>query len=28
VTAAFADHGYTAPVLRSVTPEQGARRET
>jgi galactokinase len=28
MTAAFADHGYTAPVLRSVTPEQGARRET
>jgi galactokinase len=27
VTAAFADHEYTAPVLRSVTPAQGARRE-
>jgi galactokinase len=27
VTAAFADHGYTAPVPRSVTPAQGARRE-
>lgn len=27
ITAAFADHGYTAPVLRTVTPEQGARRE-
>ncbi|WP_420119885.1 galactokinase [Nakamurella sp.] len=27
VTAAFADHGWTAPVLRSVTPAQGARRD-
>ncbi len=27
VTAAFADHGYTTPVLRTVTPAQGARRE-
>ena len=27
VTAAFADHGYTAPVLRTVTPAQGARRD-
>ena len=28
VTSACADHGYTTPVLRTVTPEQGARRET
>ena len=26
-TAAFADHGHTAPVPRTVTPEQSARRE-
>ena len=28
VTAAFADHGYTTPVLRTVTPAQGVRRES
>ena len=27
VTAAFAEKGFTAPVLRSVTPAQGARQE-
>lgn len=27
VTAAFAEHGFAAPVLRSVAPAQGARRE-
>ena len=27
ITAAFAENGYTAPVLRSVTPAQGARQE-
>ncbi len=28
ITVAFADHGYTAPVLRTVHPAQGARRES
>ena len=27
VTAAFADHGYTTPTVRPVTPAQGARRD-